>query len=76
MIIFHFIFKMLKNSILKVELSRIFLKNSTCTKCLILQNGLHVDEILILKKNQLSETLKNTYVLSNYECYNHNISNF
>jgi hypothetical protein len=25
-------------------------------------------------KKQLSGALKNTYVLSNYECYNHNIS--
>ncbi len=64
---------MLKNLILKVELNK---NNSTCTKCLILQNGLHVDEILIKKKIQLSRALKNTYVLSNYECYNHNISKF
>ncbi len=69
-------FKMLKKSILKIELSRIILKNSTCTKCLILPNGLHIDEILILKNFQFSRALKNTYVLSNYECYNHNISNF
>ncbi len=47
MIIFHFIFKMLKNPILKVELSRISKNISTCTKCPVLQNGLHVDEILI-----------------------------
>jgi hypothetical protein len=33
--------KMLKNSILKVELSIMFFKN------LLAQNGLHVDEILI-----------------------------
>jgi len=43
---------------------------------MVLQNGLHVDEILIKKKIQLNGALKNTYVLSNYECYNHNISNF
>ncbi len=43
-------FKMLKKSILKIELSRILKIISTCTKCPILQNGLHVDEILI-KKN-------------------------
>ncbi len=61
---------------MKVELSNIFENIFTFTKCLILQNGLHVDEILILKKIQLSATLKNTYVLSNYECYNHNISKF
>jgi len=28
------------------------------------------------KKNQLSGAQKNTYVLSNYGCYNRNISNF
>jgi hypothetical protein len=46
----------MKNPILKVELN-IFLKNVyTCTKCPILQNGLHVDEILIfLKKINLVE---------------------
>jgi hypothetical protein len=54
MIIFHFIFKMLKDFILKVELSRIFKNAFTCTRCQILQNGLHVDEILILKKIQVS----------------------
>jgi hypothetical protein len=43
MIIFYFIFKMFENIILKVGLSK-FLKNGyTC----ILQNELHVDEILI-----------------------------
>jgi hypothetical protein len=47
MIIFHFIFKMLKNPILKVELNKILENVYTCTKCLILQNELHVDEILI-----------------------------
>jgi hypothetical protein len=69
-------FKMLKDPILKVELNRIKKIISICTKCPILQNGLHVNEILIFKKFQLSEALKHTYVLSNYECYNHNISNF
>jgi hypothetical protein len=54
-IIFHFMFKMLKKSILKIELSRILKIISTCTKCLILQNGLHVDEILIKKKINLRE---------------------
>jgi hypothetical protein len=67
---------MLKNPILKVELSIIYKKISTCTKCPILQNGLHVDEILIQKKFQLHVALKNTYVLSNCGCYNRNISNF
>jgi len=59
-----------------VELSRILKIISTCTKCLILQNGLHVDGILIFKNLKSSVDLKNTYVLSNYECYNHNISKF
>jgi hypothetical protein len=45
----------------------------TCTICPILQNGLHVDEILI-KKFQVIGALKYVYVLSNYACYNHNIS--
>ncbi len=53
MIIFHFIFKMLKNPILKVELNRISKNVSTFTKCPILQNGLHVDEIFIFKKFNL-----------------------
>jgi hypothetical protein len=64
--------KMLRNPILKVGLNRI-IKNIG-TFYLILQNELHENEILILKKIQLSGALKNTYVLSNYECYNHNIS--
>jgi len=58
MIIFHFIFKMLKKPILKVELSRFFFKKSTCIKCSILQNGLHVDEILIFKIFNLVEPQK------------------
>jgi hypothetical protein len=40
MVIFHFMFKMLKNPILKVELSRIYKNISTCKKCLILQNNI------------------------------------
>jgi hypothetical protein len=69
-------FKMLKNPIFKVELNRILKIISNHTKCLILQNGLHVDEILTLKKFQLNEAIKNTYIFSNYECYNHNILKF
>jgi hypothetical protein len=42
-------FKILENPILKVDLSKIFSNASTCTRCLILQNGLHMDEILIEK---------------------------
>jgi len=74
MIIFHFIFKILKNPVLKIRLNRILKNVSTCTKCPIVQNGLHVDEILIFLKFQFNGTLKDTYVLSNYGCYNHNIS--
>jgi hypothetical protein len=62
MIIFHFIFKMLKNTILKIEWSRIFKNVSTCTKCLILQNGLHVNEIFIFLKIQVCGALKDIYV--------------
>jgi hypothetical protein len=40
-------FKMLKKPILKVELNINFKNISTFTKCTFLQNGLHVDEILI-----------------------------
>jgi hypothetical protein len=75
MIIFHFILKMLKNLILKVELSRIFKNTFTRTRYQILQNRLHVDEILIFKKLQVNGALKDTYILSNYICYNHNVSN-
>ncbi len=75
MIIFHFIFKILTNPILKVK-CRFFKNVSTCTKCLILQNGLHVNEILFLKNFQVNGALKDTYVLSNYACYNHNILKF
>jgi hypothetical protein len=76
MVIFHFIFENLKNPILKIGLNIILKNVSTYTKCLILQNGLHVDEILILKKIRFNGALKDTYVLSNYGCYNHNISNY
>jgi hypothetical protein len=48
--IFHFMIIMLKNPILKIDLSRFFLNASTCMKCHILQNGLQVDEILIFIK--------------------------
>jgi hypothetical protein len=66
---------MLKNPVLKVNLNKIKKIISTCTKCSIFQNGLHADEILIFQELQLSRALKNTYVLSNYEFYNHNIFN-
>jgi hypothetical protein len=74
MIIFHFTFKTLKNPFLKVELSRILKDVFICIKCLILQNGLLVDEIYIFLKFQFNGALKDNYVLSNYACYNHNIS--
>jgi hypothetical protein len=45
MIILHFIFEMLENPVLKVELSRFFLNAFICTRFSILRNGLHVDEI-------------------------------
>jgi hypothetical protein len=73
MIIFHFIFKMLKNPILKVELSIIFKNISTCTKCLILQMGYMLMKYYYFLRFQFSGSLKNTYVLLNYGCYNHNI---
>jgi hypothetical protein len=76
MIIFHFIFKMLKSPILKVEWSIIFKNVSTCTRCSILQNKLIVNEIYIYIKFQVNGVLKNIIVLSNYENYNHNISIF
>jgi hypothetical protein len=50
--------------------------NANCTKCPTLQNELHVHEILIIKKIQLNEALKDTYVLSNYGCYNYSDNNF
>jgi hypothetical protein len=53
--IFHFIFKILENPILKVELNRISKNVSTFTKCPILQNGLHVNEIFIFLKINLME---------------------
>jgi hypothetical protein len=75
MIIFHFIFKMLKNLILKVELSRIKKNIFIYTRCQILQNGLYVDEMLIKFLKKVNGALKDTYILSNYVFYNHNISN-
>jgi hypothetical protein len=68
-------FRMLESPIFKVKLNRSFKKHSTCTKCSILPNGLHVNEILIYIFFQLSGALKK-FSLLNYECYNHNISKF
>ncbi len=66
---------MLKIPILKVDLIYFF-NASICTKFLILQNGLQIDEILILKKIQINEDLKDIYILSKYACNNQNISKF
>jgi hypothetical protein len=67
MIIFRLVFKMLKNPILIVDLSTIVLNAYTCTRCLILENGLHVDDFKKKKK---------TFALSNYACYNQNTSKY
>jgi hypothetical protein len=64
---------MLKIPILKVDLNKIFKNASTCTKCQVLQNGLHVNKLLIEKINGTS---KNIYVLSNYTCYNQTVLKF
>jgi hypothetical protein len=77
MIIFHFMIIMLKTPILKVDLNMFFFLNAyICMRCSILQNGLQIDVILIFQNFQINEKLKDTYVLSNYACYNHNISKF
>jgi hypothetical protein len=57
-IIFHFILKMLKNPILKVELSKNFKNSYACTRGMILQIILHVNEISIKKIIQVSGALK------------------
>ncbi len=36
---------------------------------------LQIGEILIFEKYLINENFKYIYVLSNYACYNHNISN-
>jgi hypothetical protein len=38
----------------------------------ILQNELQVDEVLNIFYFEVNGALKNTCVLSNYACYNHN----
>ncbi len=53
----------LKNENFHVNLSRFYKIASTCKKCLILQNGLQVDEILNVFYFQVNGTLKNTCVL-------------
>ncbi len=57
---------------LKTMFGNVWKNAFTCTRCPILQNELQVYEILILKTFKVNENLKDTYVLSNYACYNHN----
>jgi hypothetical protein len=76
MIILHFTLSNFGSPILKVKSNRIFLNVSIYTRCAILQNGLHVDKILILRKNQVNGARKDTNILSNYAWCNHNTSNF
>jgi hypothetical protein len=71
-IIFHFNIIILKNEHLHVDLNRFYKITSTCKKCPILQNGLQVDEILNFFYFQDNGALKDTCVLLNYACYNHN----
>jgi hypothetical protein len=67
--------KMLKTPVLKIELSRIYFlkiylhKMSNSTKWTTCR--WNIDFFF-----KLNGALKNIYVLSNYECYNHNISKF
>jgi hypothetical protein len=68
-IIFHFIIVILKNKHLHVDLSRFYKIASTCMKCLILQNGLQVDEIFNFLYFQINGALKKKCVLSNCACY-------
>jgi hypothetical protein len=68
-IIFHFNIVILKNEHFHVDFTKI---TSTCRKFLVLQNGLQVNEILNFFYFQVNGALKNTCVLSNYACYNHN----
>jgi hypothetical protein len=67
---FHFMYVILKNPILKVESSGIIKIASNCmsnlTKWSICKWNIYIF--------QINGALKDTYVLSNYACYNHNIS--
>jgi hypothetical protein len=69
-------FKMLKNPILKVKLSRIYKNNFYLHKMSNLTKWATCRWNIDLKKFQLSGSLKKTYESSNYEYYNHNISKF
>jgi hypothetical protein len=55
---FHFNIIILKNEHLHVDLSRFYKIASTCKKCLILQNGLQIDEILNFFYLKINGTLK------------------
>ncbi len=72
-VIFHYNIINLKNEHLHVYLNRFYKK---CIylhrKYPMLQNGLQVNKILEVIYFQLNGVLKNTCVLSNYACYNHN----
>jgi hypothetical protein len=59
----------------KIKLGRFLTFNGRGSKLVVWLPTLE-DEILIFKKFQFSGGVKNIYVLSNYEFYNHNISNF
>jgi len=60
---FHFNIINLKCEHFHVDLNRFYKIASTCRKCLILQNGLQVDEILNIFYFQVMKALKNTCVL-------------
>jgi hypothetical protein len=61
---FHFNIINLKYEYFHVDLSRFYKIAFTCRKCLILQNGLQVNEILNIFYFQVMKALKNnTYVL-------------
>ncbi len=60
---FHFNIINLKDEHFHVDLSRFYKIASICKKCLILQNGLQIDEILNFFYFQVMKALKNTCVL-------------
>jgi len=59
---FHFNIINLKDEHFHVDLSRFYKIAFTCNKCIILQNGLQVDEILYIFYFQVIKALKNTCV--------------
>jgi hypothetical protein len=60
---FHFMIIKLKDEYFHVDLSRFYKIAFTCKKCLILQNGLQVDEILNVFYFQVMKASKNTCVI-------------